>query len=149
MKKIIIIIVIGLLLLSVSLIITMRKNDRLAALDNFRQAVVGAEKIDDQGEVVVSVRPLAMSPDSGPRFNIVLDTHTIELDTDLMANAVLLVGAKEYQPLAWDGDLPGGHHRQGTLAFPPLTKIPDTVTLQIKNIGAVDARIFTWTLKTN
>lgn len=147
MKKIVLVIVIGLLLLSVSLIITMWKNNKQAALDNFRQAVIGSEKIDDQGDVVVTVRPLAMSPDGGPRFDIILDTHTIELDTDLMVNTRLLADDREYQPLAWDGDPPGGHHRQGTLTFPPLAKIPDTVTLQIKNVGAVDARIFSWTVK--
>ena len=77
MKKIILVIAIGLLLSLVWLIITTRKDNRLVALDNFSQAVVGVEKIDDQGEVVATVKPLALSSDGGLRFNIVLDTHTI------------------------------------------------------------------------
>lgn len=53
---------------------------------------------------------------------------------------------KQYRPLAWEGDPPGGHHRKGVLVFESIDPPPRSVTLKLRRIGSVPERSFTWTL---
>jgi hypothetical protein len=71
-----------------------------------------------QSPVTVEVVPVALAKDS-PRweFRVALNTHSLELNED-MAEATVMVGnGREYPPLGWEGDGPGGHHREGILRF--------------------------------
>lgn len=81
-------------------------------------------------------------------FEIVLDTHSGELNDDLAASSVLLdVKGSKHAPLAWDGAGPGGHHRKGVLRFKSLQPAPDSIELQIRRPGESAPRSFRWTLK--
>lgn len=99
------------------------------------------------GGVTVSVTPKNLAADA-PRwdFEVVLDTHRVDLNHDLVKNAALIDAAGDrHTPLAWTGDPPGGHHRKGVLSFKPLGSV-DEVRLQIRDIG-VPERVFRWPLK--
>ncbi len=103
-------------------------------------------KTDDQASVNVVVTPLDLSQQSPEwKFDIGMNTHSVELDQD-MTKSVVLVGDdnKEYKPLKWDGPV-GGHHREGTLSFATITPYPQHLTMEIKGVGGVD-RSFSWAL---
>ena len=106
-------------------------------------------KIDDQASVTVTVTPTLLGEKLGEwKFNVVMDTHSVELDQD-MTKVVVLVDdqGKEYAPSAWEGTDPGGHHREGVLVFETISPAPISVELKIKNIGGVSERSFKWNLQ--
>ena len=81
-------------------------------------------------------------------FEITLDTHSEELNANLTQTAMLIdENGKEYKPLRWEGDPPGGHHREGILKFKPISPQPKTITLKISRIGGVPERKFLWTIQ--
>ena len=104
-------------------------------------------KTDDQASVTVIVTPSDLSLESNEwKFGVVMDTHSVELDQDMSSVAVLVDdGGKEYKSLRWEGSQPGGHHREGTLVFNPITPYPQNLKLKIEDIGSVQ-RLFLWTL---
>ncbi len=97
-----------------------------------------------EGSVTIKVTPISFSGDIW-KFNVVLDTHSDELDQDLTKNITLKdpVG-NIYQPTAWEGSPLGGHHREGQLSFNTITPKPDSISLIVTNIGGIDARTFLW-----
>ncbi len=103
---------------------------------------------NNQGQVFVTVTPLALSPAADAwRFQVQFNTHVVAQTQDMMQVAVLSDGnGREERPLAWQGDPPGGHHRKGVLVFKPMVPAPQSVTLKIANVGAVPERAFTWKL---
>ena len=105
-------------------------------------------KTEEQASVTVVVTPLDLSSDSKEwKFNVVMDTHSVELDQDMVKVAVLVDdNGKEYKPLRWEGAEVGGHHREGVLIFNQVTPIPKSVELKIFGIGDV-VRSFTWQLE--
>jgi len=102
---------------------------------------------DSQGQVTVTVTPTALSSDAW-RFEVRFDTHVAPITQDLVAVSSLSddKGHRE-QPLAWQGDPPGGHHRKGVLLFRPISPPPGVITLHIRRVGGIADRSFTWTLK--
>ena len=104
-------------------------------------------KTDDQANVTVTVTPTDLSSQSAEwKFNVVMNTHSIELDQNLAEIAALIDdGGKEYKPLRWEGAQAGGHHREGVLVFAPIAPYPQNLALNIKNIGDAQ-RLFSWTL---
>ena len=103
-------------------------------------------KTDDQASVNVVVTPLDLSQQSSEwKFDVGMNTHSVELDQDMTKSAVLVdEQGKEYASIKWDGPV-GGHHREGTLSFAPITPYPQHLTMKIKGVGGVD-RSFSWTL---
>ncbi|MDP3955780.1 MAG: hypothetical protein Q8Q18_00850 [bacterium] len=104
-------------------------------------------KIDEQASVTVTVTPSDLSIESNEwKFDVVLSTHSVELDQDMTEVTVLIDdGGNEYKPLRWEGAPAGGHHREGALIFGPVTPYPQHLELIIRNIGFVK-RLFSWTL---
>ncbi len=102
-------------------------------------------KTDDQSAVVITVTPIDISPKLGEwKFDVVISTHSVELDQDLMKVAVILDDqGKEYMPIGWNGPV-GGHHMSGILKFVPITTGLSNLTLKIKDVGGVSERVFTW-----
>jgi hypothetical protein len=103
---------------------------------------------NNEGQVRVSVTPESLSKTADTwRFAVQLNTHVTPLTQDLMAVASLSdgKGAGE-KPVAWEGDPPGGHHRKGVLVFKPLTPTPPAITLDIREVGGIADRTFTWNL---
>jgi hypothetical protein len=101
------------------------------------------------GGVTVAVTPqnLAVGAKSWD-FKVVLDTHSGELNDDLVKTAALLDDKGErHVPVKWDGAGPGGHHREGTLRFNAIAPRPASVELQIQRPGESKPRSFRWQLK--
>lgn len=105
------------------------------------------------GQVTIAVTWLG--PSDGPVFGVVMDTHAVDLDAyDLFQLAVLRTDqGQEVQPIGWDAPS-GGHHREGTLTFPPDTPDgslligPSTrgLELVIRDVAGVPERVFRWVL---
>ena len=119
---------------------------------NGNSEVISAEqkwesKIDEQASVTVTVTPSNLSLESNEwKFDVVLSTHSVELDQDMTQVAVLVDDSgNEYKPLRWEGAPAGGHHREGTLFFAPITPYPQHLKLNIKDVGGVQ-RLFLWIL---
>lgn len=111
-------------------------------------AELGVQR-NNVGGVTVTVTPqnLAAGAKSWD-FKVVFDTHSAELKDDVAKNAVLVVdGGASYAPTAWQGDPPGGHHREGTLKFNAISPQPGAVELQIQRAGEPKPRSFRWQLK--
>ncbi len=104
-------------------------------------------KVDDQASVTVTVTPTLLSAELEEwKFNIVMDTHSVELDQDMTKVAILIdKQGKEYKALNWEGPT-GGHHREGILTFGRITPTPNSVELKITGI-ADTVRTFNWSIK--
>lgn len=102
-------------------------------------------KVDDQASVTVTVTPTLLSAESGEwKFDVIMDTHSVELDQDMTKVAMLIDDSgKEYSPVRWEGAPAGGHHREGVLTFNKITLSPKSVELRISDIGGV-VRTFNW-----
>ncbi len=108
----------------------------------------GTQK-NSQSGVTVDATPVDLS--AGAKtwdFKFVLDTHSQDLNDDLMKTAVLLgPSADSYLPVAWEGAGPGAHHREGVLRFKPIVPRPASVELRIQRAGETIPRSFRWPLK--
>ena len=86
---------------------------------------VGAQEIqltelsDGQGAVTVIVTPLDLNSSQDTlRFEVALETHSIDLSMDLATLATLSTDTGEsVNASMWDAPR-GGHHVSGTLSFP-------------------------------
>lgn len=108
----------------------------------------------NEGGVEIAVTPINMSPESRNwSFEVALNTHSVELTEDMVSVSKLTFDTGEtINPLSWEGDLAGGHHRSGILTFDVMTfskPSPATakVTLKISRVGGVPEREFQWSLK--
>ena len=101
-----------------------------------------------EGPVRVSVTPQSLSKAADAwRFEVRLNTHVMEITEDMVAAATLSDGKNAVErPTAWEGDAPGGHHRKGVLVFKRLDRMPETITLHIREVGGIADRSFTWNL---
>lgn len=95
------------------------------------------------GTVTYKVTPKNVAQSAATwEFEVILDTHTGDLDQDLVAIIRLVDGkGREYKAIKWEGDPPGGHHREGTLSFRPIDFKPKKIILQIEE------RKFEWKLE--
>jgi len=83
-----------------------------------------------------------------PRFQVVLDTHSVALDSyDLKSITVLRddVG-KSYAPTEAENK-GSGHHREVTLTFPKVSPDAKRVEIIIKDLAGVKERTFRWNLE--
>ncbi len=106
-------------------------------------------KTDDQPPVTVKVTPLELGEDAEVwMFAITFDTHSGSLSDDLLTAATLADDkGNAHAPTAWEGSVPGGHHREGVLVFDVISPTPSQVVLKVKNVGGVAERTFTWKLE--
>ena len=97
------------------------------------------------GGVTVKVTYLNPQGEEDARFDIALDTHSVNLDAyDLKAVSVLRDEAgNAYQPIRIENK-GSGHHRQLVLVFPKPSEEVKKLELVIKDIGGVKERIFHW-----
>lgn len=99
-------------------------------------------KVNDEGMVTVTVTPIDLQNLS---FEVVLSTHTVDISEDLLESVVLIDDNGEmYEPSIWEGDPPGGHHREGILQFDTITPQPKEVVLLFRGVGGIDERRFVW-----
>jgi hypothetical protein len=93
------------------------------------------------GGVEVTVEPVRIDG-GGAVFLVAFDTHSVELELDPATGARLRVGSRDWGPSTWEGDGPGGHHRNGRLTFPPGGPASGDVRLTIEGLpGPVE---LTW-----
>ncbi len=113
----------------------------------------GLTRNDQQGAVIVEVTPLNLDdPSDQLEFDVVLDTHSVDLSMDLAALATLTTDTGvTVQATLWDAPR-GGHHVSGRLIFPaakdgkPILDGATKLTLTIVNVDA-PSRVFEWELK--
>jgi len=100
------------------------------------------------GGVTVKVTPKAIGPsDSRWEFSVVLDTHSADLSDDLVQSASLTTDdGRTFKPSSWTGAAPGGHHREGVLAFDAPAPRPASIELRIVRPGESAPRTFQWQL---
>ncbi len=100
----------------------------------------------EQNGLAMEVTPLPINLGKEVRFEISLDTHAGSLNFDLDRIASLEDDhGNAYGPAKWEGDPPSGHHRKGTLSFPPLSGRPHSVRLIMNGLKGTDW-IFEWDL---
>lgn len=104
------------------------------------QAVAG-------GGVTVKVTYLNPKGSDGARFQIALDTHSVNLDSyDLNTISVLRDDAgNTYSPTAVENK-GSGHHRETIVSFAKVASGTKRVELVIKDIAGMKERIFSWDL---
>ena len=100
------------------------------------------------GGVNVTVTPVDLDLNAALwRFKVVLDTHSDDLRDDLTTTTVLIDDRGESRrAVDWQGAAPGGHHREGVLAFEALKPVPAVIELRIARAGEGASRIFRWAL---
>ena len=100
------------------------------------------------GGVTVNVTPRNMAGNAKMwDFAIVLDTHSADLNDDLLKSSLLLDSAGgRFAPAAGDGAPPGGHHSEGVLRFKPISPQPQSIELRITRAGEDVPRSFRWQL---
>lgn len=102
-----------------------------------------APQIDAQGDITLEARPI-YAQGKEVSFAITVDTHSDSLDYDLTQVASLEDSrGNKYSPQRWEGSGSGGHHREGTLIFPPLASSTSSLKLTLLNTG-VPQRTFFW-----
>lgn len=101
----------------------------------------------DEGSVTVAVTPQELIPGKPAIFQIVFDTHSVDLNFDVAQIAELRSEkGNTYGAPVWSGDPPGGHHRKGTLTFPtPLAAT--NITLTLNTIAGIPERTFEWKVR--
>jgi hypothetical protein len=111
-------------------------------------AELAAQRSSASG-VTVAITPqnLAASAKSWD-FKVVLDTHSGDLNDDLVKTTTLLDDkGGRHVPVIWEGAGPGGHHRDGMLKFNVISPQPKAIELQIQRPGESKPRSFRWQLK--
>lgn len=106
-------------------------------------------KTDEQQPILVKATPVSLGK-SEPvwKFTVAFTTHSGDLEQD-PTKVVALVddSGNTYQPTAWEGPGPGGHHREGTLLFNAVQPTPKYIELKIKDVGGIPERSFKWNLE--
>jgi hypothetical protein len=112
-----------------------------AAESNTTQTVSG-------GGVAAKVTYLNPKSNDDPRFQVVLDTHSVALDGyDLKAISLLRDDTgKTYLPNAVENK-GSGHHREVILTFPKVSLEAKRLEIVIKDVAGVKERTFRWNLE--
>ena len=105
-----------------------------------------AAQTSDAGGVRVKVTPGRLAPPAETwDFEVVFDTHTVVLAGDPVRFTVLVdARGRVHAPLRWDGDPPGGHHREGVLRFRPPEAQSGAIELRLSGVGGVPTLSFRW-----
>ena len=104
-------------------------------------------RMDSAAGVKVKVILLNPKTDGDLRFELVLDTHSVNLESyDLKTISVLRDGSGNvYSPKAVENK-GSDHHRQSTLVFAKPGGGAERLELVIKDVAGVKERIFRWDL---
>lgn len=107
-----------------------------------------AEQSSSEQGVTVKVSAKSIGVAGSPwEFVVALDTHSADLSDDLVQSATLTTDdGRTFKPTGWLGAPPGGHHREGVLAFDVPAPRPAAVELRIHRPGEAAPRSFRWQL---
>jgi manganese oxidase len=115
-------------------------------------APVNLTQSAEAGAVTIKATPLNLydSQATALNFEIVMDTHSVDLDVALAQMAFLRVGDREIVATEWQAPA-GGHHVEGALSFPAVDDSGQrwlqgatAVTLVIRDLAGIAERSFTW-----
>ena len=100
------------------------------------------------GGVTVKVTYLNPKGSDGTRFQVALDTHSVNLDSyDLKTISLLRDDAgNSYSPTTVENK-GSGHHRETTVSFAKVASGSKRIELVIKDVAGVKERIFRWDLE--
>jgi len=120
----------------------------LAVGDSLGAAAAGITRNNFGGGVTVKVTYPHSQGEDETRFEVVLDTHSVNLDGyDLKTLSTLRDDTgKNYQPIKVDNK-GSGHHREVTLVFAKGSPTAKRLELVIKDIAGIKERSFLWDLK--
>jgi len=106
----------------------------------------GSKQTNSEGAVTVAVTPKTLVSGSEAQFEVVFDTHAVELNYDVAKIARLTDDSGTvYESISWTGGK-GGHHLEGLLTFPALAKTAKNITLTIPGVERQD-RVFRWNVE--
>ena len=116
--------------------------------ESFGAAASNMPQTNSGGGVTAKVTYLNPGTTDEPRFQVVLDTHSVNLDAyDLKSITVLRDAAgKTYVSTAVENK-GSGHHREATLGFPKISSDVKRVELVIKDVAGVKERVFRWNVE--
>ena len=116
--------------------------------ESFGADAPGLTRTNSGGGVTAKVTYLNPQGTEDTRFQVVLDTHSVNLDGyDLKALSILRdETGKEYQPTQAENK-GSGHHREITLTFPKPSSEAQQIEIVIQDIAKVKERSFRWDLK--
>lgn len=113
----------------------------------------GLTRNNDAGQVVIEATwQREPAPDKGLVFKIVMDTHSVDLDSFDLSQLASLRNDKgqPIKPTSWDAPK-GGHHRSGALTFPledsngtSILKDARYIELVIRDVAGVAERVLRW-----
>jgi hypothetical protein len=114
--------------------------------ESFGAAAAGLTRTHSGGGVTVKVTYLNPKETDNARFEVVLDTHSVNLDGyDLRAISFLRDDTgKIYQPTGVENK-GSSHHREITVIFPKPSEVKK-LELVIQDIAGVKQRSFRWDL---
>ena len=91
------------------------------------------------GAVEVQVTPVRLEANVQPVLKLELNTHSVELDFDLIKIMQLTDDlGNSYKPLEWNGGS-GGHHLAGEFSFENLKSEAQTLSLTLSEIDGQTA----------
>ena len=117
----------------------LENNESLAA------AAAHATRTDSAGGVTVKITLLDAKASGEMRFQVSLDTHSVNLDGyDLKALTLLRDdGGNDYSPTTVESK-GSGHHREAILRFAKIKSGTKRVELVVRNVAGVKERLFRW-----
>lgn len=112
---------------------------------NAGEAPPGSKQSVAGGGVTVAVTFVKERAD-GPTFEVVLDTHSVNLDGYRFEEIARLRDGRggEVAPAAVEGATGSGHHREATVRFAWPDPKPKTLELVVKGVAGVPERVFRW-----
>ena len=103
-------------------------------------------KTDEQADVAVTITPIdILSQSKEWKFDVVMNTHSVELENPTKSIVLVDSQGKEYKSTNWDGPTEG-HHMNGILTFNQIIPTPKSVELKVSGVDDV-VRSFVWKLK--
>lgn len=108
--------------------------------DDSTPAAFPAQKLS-AGQIDITLQPDHVDG-TGAEVKVTLDTHAGDLDMDLLTGATLEVGGVRWPAVAWEGDGPGGHHREGRLRFESAG--PERGPIELRLDGFDGPVVATW-----
>jgi hypothetical protein len=111
-------------------------------------------RTDSQGSVIVKITPLNLEkPGDALKFDVAMDTHSVDLSMDLATLATLTTDTGiTVRASLWDAPR-GGHHATGRLSFPStqdgksILNGAKQLTITLINVD-VPERTFVWDIDT-
>lgn len=153
-KKIILISIIGVVILTLAIFIVFRTEDQEQKYNNTENddsSIIENNQYQSQtksqAEVTVDIVPKKLGIQEEENiFTVNFNTHSVELDFDFSKIIILKDDIGNLYPATkWTGNS-GWHHVNGDIIFSKINKQASSIELQILGINGVD-RNFKWILK--